>query len=479
MLDLSQTTGIRAAGIAYRLNDGRLLFMKRTESADHGRTWATPGGSIDAGETPEQAARREFREETGQPVTSEIRFVEARNGFAIYECKGDEFTPTVTDEHTAFLWALPDNPPQPLHPGLEESLQKMTTAPENQNARDYPKIYYARHMQPGVCGYQNETILVDTDAVKAMLLTAIGKPVFINHAEESPQEQLETIKENAAGYITDAFYNELDGWAWFKIIVVDDKAKELIGHGWKCSNAYIPKKWAGGGTKNNVPYNREVIEAIITHLAIVINPRYEDANVLTVDEFKAYQEAKRIQNEELKNSKETKNEKGKPMSILNFFKTEKKPTSEIDMDTQVEFQNSKGETISAKFSDMVTAFQNSKDEADCQKMNDDSEVDVDGEKMTLKELVNRYQKLNTKKNEDEAAEKAKKEAEEKKNAEEAEAKKKAEADEETKENSAGHFEQLKNAADKAALENSKPRVVSIETGSLKTARGKERYGSGA
>lgn len=51
------------AGIAV-VNGGDVLLVRRSDS---GR-WDVPGGGADAGETPEQTARRELREETGLSV---------------------------------------------------------------------------------------------------------------------------------------------------------------------------------------------------------------------------------------------------------------------------------------------------------------------------------------------------------------------------------------------------------------------------
>lgn len=47
--------------------DGRLLLFRFTPD-DRPPFWVTPGGAVDRGETFEQAARRELREETGLDI---------------------------------------------------------------------------------------------------------------------------------------------------------------------------------------------------------------------------------------------------------------------------------------------------------------------------------------------------------------------------------------------------------------------------
>ena len=55
---------VSSAGLALYTSDGRVLVVK----AGYKNYWSFPGGIIDAGETPREAAMRETREETGLTV---------------------------------------------------------------------------------------------------------------------------------------------------------------------------------------------------------------------------------------------------------------------------------------------------------------------------------------------------------------------------------------------------------------------------
>ena len=54
-----------AAGGLITDRDGKVLLVK----ANYVEHWGFPGGALDAGETPEEAAAREIREEVGLDVT--------------------------------------------------------------------------------------------------------------------------------------------------------------------------------------------------------------------------------------------------------------------------------------------------------------------------------------------------------------------------------------------------------------------------
>jgi 8-oxo-dGTP pyrophosphatase MutT (NUDIX family) len=90
----AEPAGHRLAAVAVALcttpggDPSFLLTRRASKLRDHAGQWALPGGRIDDGETPEDAARRELHEELGLPVpASEVLGLlddyETRSGFVI------------------------------------------------------------------------------------------------------------------------------------------------------------------------------------------------------------------------------------------------------------------------------------------------------------------------------------------------------------------------------------------------------------
>lgn len=134
---------IRAAGVLY-IADGRALFLKRALSSDHGGEWCLPGGGVEGDETAEEAARREFEEETGGKLDGDLKLLSRRIkydppsvpgtapldvqaqgepvDFTCFLATGPAFEPKLNAEHTGFAWAPFNDPPDPLHPGCRVSI---------------------------------------------------------------------------------------------------------------------------------------------------------------------------------------------------------------------------------------------------------------------------------------------------------------------------------------------------------------------
>lgn len=116
-----------AAGVMFCCGD-RFLLLERND----GSGWALPGGHIEGGERPEEAARRETREETGVDFTGRLHFERVQESvwkdapmhFAIFIARvRKQFIPRLNHEHRAHVWAtLPEALAMPLLPAMRETL---------------------------------------------------------------------------------------------------------------------------------------------------------------------------------------------------------------------------------------------------------------------------------------------------------------------------------------------------------------------
>ena len=119
---------------------GRFLLPKRAEGTLDPHTWATWGGAVDPGETPEEAALRELREEAGFAGSAALRplyLFRHESGFRYHNflaVVGDEFTPDPNWEIADFGWFGLDRWPAPLHFGLERILDDAAAARELRRA---------------------------------------------------------------------------------------------------------------------------------------------------------------------------------------------------------------------------------------------------------------------------------------------------------------------------------------------------------
>lgn len=142
------------------------------------------------------------------------------------------------------------------------------------------KRFKSRFIQPGLAGYPGQfgTVLVKKETLDNSLNTIIGAPVIINHTDVT-EENADDLR---VGVISDAYYNEKDGWYWCEGVIFDKTAQDLIiNKKWSVSCSYdFLEENDEGGTENNIPYDREFTKLNFVHLALVDNPRYERANIV-------------------------------------------------------------------------------------------------------------------------------------------------------------------------------------------------------
>jgi 8-oxo-dGTP pyrophosphatase MutT (NUDIX family) len=99
--------------------EGRLLLLQRTAGdRRYPGLWEFPGGGIDPGETPPQAAARELREEVGldPPPLAEWGSYGGDTAFYRADCDAGDCAPTLSPEHDAWHWADDHHDLPPLTP---------------------------------------------------------------------------------------------------------------------------------------------------------------------------------------------------------------------------------------------------------------------------------------------------------------------------------------------------------------------------
>lgn len=131
-----------------------------------------------------------------------------------------------------------------------------------------------------MAGYPGQygNVLVRKETLDKSLNTIIGAPVIITHKDVT----VDNADDLRVGVISNAYYNEKDGWYWCEGVIWDETAQNLItDKKWSVSCSYdFLEQDDEGGTENNIPYDREFTKLNFVHLALVDNPRYERANIV-------------------------------------------------------------------------------------------------------------------------------------------------------------------------------------------------------
>lgn len=165
--------------------------------------------------------------------------------------------------------------------------------------------FAARFIEPGIVYYEGSdggVLKVSKEALDKFVQSFIGCPVTIKH-QVVRDENVDDIR---CGVVSNVFFNAEDGWYWCDGVIWDKEAIQKIGQGWSVSCCYHMTESTGeGGEWHNMPYDDELLNGVFEHLAIVPNPRYEEATILlNSKEGKSNMLLKLFNNKKIRNSTE-------------------------------------------------------------------------------------------------------------------------------------------------------------------------------
>ena len=118
--------GPTAAGcIIVAADTGRWCLQQRSNTVSDPGVWSTWGGGREPGETVTETVLRELAEESGYTGPVTLRLVDSSPSYATFMAVvPHEFEPRINSECQDWQWCEPDDLPEPLHPGLTQTLSE-------------------------------------------------------------------------------------------------------------------------------------------------------------------------------------------------------------------------------------------------------------------------------------------------------------------------------------------------------------------
>lgn len=278
----------KAAGILFCTADSRVCLVRRGGGGDFAGHWSVPGGHIEDGETAEQAARREAREETGRNYKGELRQIYDDGKFTTFLASGVEaFDCVLNDESTGSAWCRIDDAPQPLHPGLHVPFRVASAGTELDIARliaeghlSSPQVYANMHLLAvritgtglayrsslGEHVWRDETLYLNPE----FLARCAGLTVIMDHPPGVVLTSKE-FKNRVIGSIMFAYIKGQEVWGIAK--VYDEEAMAEIAEGEISTSPSVVFDETSGNTtlqtESGEPLLIEGKAFLLDHLAIV------------------------------------------------------------------------------------------------------------------------------------------------------------------------------------------------------------------
>lgn len=202
--------------------------------------------------------------------------------------------------------------------------------------------FKSRFLQAGLVKYDFGVCLLQKETIDKFIDTFKGCPVIINHKDN-------ITESDKVGVVQNIWFSEQDGWFWCDGVLTDDKAVKLVENGYNVSCQYAITDYSNNTEKklhNGNPYDKEILNGLFEHLAIVDNPRYEGAYIAV----NAYVAQNAICRNEFKEEEHPRDKEGKFTDGGNS--DSQKFNEEIDKIKSGSYPRAKQVTVSEKPSDV-------------------------------------------------------------------------------------------------------------------------------
>ena len=239
------------------------------------------------------------------------------------------------------------------------------------------RIYTARFIHAGVCGYreQNDITYLSADVLYKMADSYLGRPVVVGHDLNITSENIE---EKMKGTVVRCYTN--DGDEWFVDFVVTDAktVKKIDEEGFNyVSCAYIITEQAEEPEiHDGLECTTVVLNGFYHHLAITNSPRYDNTEIWRMNEDENI-DLKKVGFSDIVNIESKENSNKEKKTMFGFLK------KEVEVDENLMFDTAAGRLntsdMIAKINELVKENEDLKSKEDCsgKKNEDDKDDDKD------------------------------------------------------------------------------------------------------
>ena len=158
---------------------------------------------------------------------------------------------------------------------VAQQLEQRARESDRFNIAADSRTFDCKFIEPGIISYKDQggdIELLRKETIDRCIQSAVGNPLTIGHVWITSENRL----KEEQGIITDVYYDPVDGWYHVRGTVDTPRAQKLLKLK-KPSCGYSVGEFGPAGTYHGIRYGKEIKDILFNHLAIVDNPRYEEA----------------------------------------------------------------------------------------------------------------------------------------------------------------------------------------------------------